>query len=102
MLETTRVNIAVVMVPNPMIVVGVLIIVVEVFVLVMGVFMNLVGVLVIVMGVLMNLFDLAGMFEHVITFLCKIILIVRSIVRSPGVDVEFDAGNSSASLALKM
>ena len=100
MLETMRVNIAVFMVPNPMIVVGVLIIVVEVFVLVMGVFMNLVGV--IVMGVLKNLFDLAGMFEHVITFLCKIILIVRSIVRSPGVDVEFDAGNSSASLALKM
>ena len=61
MLETMRVNIAVFMVPKPMVVVGVLIIVVEVFVLVMGVFMNLVGMFVI--GVLMNLFDLAGMFE---------------------------------------
>ena len=68
MLEIMRVNIAVVMVPNPMIVVGVLIIVVEVFVLVMGVFMDLMGVL--VMAVLMNLFDLAGMFQYVIAFLC--------------------------------
>ena len=97
-----RVKISMLMVPNPMIVVGVLIIVMEVFMLVMGVFMDLMGVLVLVMAVLMNLFDLAGMFEYVIPFLCQVILIVRSIVRSPGVDVEFDAGDSSASLALKM
>jgi hypothetical protein len=101
-LVTMRVDIAVLMVPNPMIVMGVLIIVVEVFMLVMGVFMDLMGMLVFVMGVLVNLFDLAGMFEYVIHFLGKVILIVRSIVRSPGVDIEFDAGDSSARLPLKM
>ena len=90
------------MVPNPMIVVGVLIIVMEVFMLVMGVFMDLMGMLVVVMGVLVNFLDLAGMFEYVIPFLCTVILIVRSIVRSPCVDVEFNAGDSSASLALEM
>ena len=68
MLVTMGVDIAVLMVSNPRIVVGVLIIVVEVFVLVMGVFMDLMGVL--VLAVLMNLFDLAGMFEYVIAFLC--------------------------------
>ena len=97
-----RVKISMLMVPNPMIVVGVLIIVMEVFMLVMGVFMDLMGVLVVVTGVLVNLLDLAGTFEHVIPLLCKVIHIARSIVRSPGVDVEFDAGDSSASLAFKM
>ena len=64
--------------------------------------MDLMGMLVVVMGVLVNFLDLAGMFEYVIPFLCTVILIVRSIVRSPCVDVEFNAGDSSASLALKM
>ena len=74
----------------------------EVFILVMGVFMDLMGVLVVVMGVLMNLFELAGMFEFVIPFLCNVIPLVRSIVSSTGMDVEFNAGDSSASLALEM
>jgi hypothetical protein len=97
-----RMEISVLTVPNPMIVVGVLIIVMEVFMLVMGVFMDLMGVLVVVMGVLMYLPDLAGMFVYVIPLLCKVILIVGSIVRSAGVDVEFNAGDPSTSLALEM
>ena len=97
-----RMKIFILMVPNPRIVVGVLIIVMKVFMLVMGVLMDLMGMLVVVMGVLMNFLDLGGMFEYVIPILCQVILIVRSIVRSPGVDVEFHAGDSSPSLAFEM
>ena len=97
-----RVKVSMLMVPNPMIMVGVLIIVMEVFMLVTGVFMDLMGMLVVVMGMLVNFLDLARMFEYVIPFLYVVILIVRSIVHSSGVDVEFNAGNSSASLALEM
>ena len=96
-----KVTISVLMVMNLMIAVGMLIIVVELFMLMMGVFMDLMRVLMVVMGVLMNLLDLAGMFEYLITFLRKLIL-VRSMVGGTGMDVEFNAGDSSPSLALEM